>query len=133
MTAKLTSATTVQVVKSGRRRNVRRQHKKKSNNLAVRDPRGLAFDGVSNKKKTESVQERHTMERGEVMARQKRRILAAQSNGLGPILYECAINDLNRDHSYLWKLKTSSATFGGIMAPWVDEDRYSYIFMKQWI
>jgi hypothetical protein len=86
------------------------------------DPRGAAFDGVPKKKKNETVQERRTRERREVTARQKQRILDAQTHGLGPILKEDKITDLNKSYSYLWKEAVPSACFGGVMTPYVRDD-----------
>jgi len=86
------------------------------------DPRGAAFDGVPKLKANETVQERRTRERQEVTAQQKQRVLNAKSNGLGPILKEDKITDLNKSHSYLWKEAVDSACFGGVMTPFIDDN-----------
>ena len=94
------------------------------------DQRGAAFDGVPKERKGETVQERRTREKAEVTARQKQRIINAKSKGLRPILKEAAMTELNKDSSYPWLVKIPSASFGGVMTPYIDDDGYGIRFYE---
>ena len=94
------------------------------------DQRGAAFDGVPKERKGESVQERRTREKAEVTARQKQRIINAKSKGLRPILKEAAMTELNKDSSYPWLVTIPSASFGGVMTPYIDDDGYGIRFYE---
>ena len=86
------------------------------------DPRGEAYDSVPKKKNNETDQERRTREKAEITASQKQRIINAKTNGLPPIFAEDKVTEFTKKGFYPLVDCISSATLGGIMTPFINED-----------